>query len=156
MAEHEKAPERRLAQRALADELTALVHGREAADAAAEAAGVLFGADPLSASAEAFAVVRREVGVTTVPADALGDVIGLLARTPLAGSNGDARRTLAQRGYRVNGQVLDESTTSAGRPAPHRRPLPGAAQGQDQLPRGGMWRRRLTLVGPACRVISRP
>ena len=51
VAEHEKAPERRLAQRALADELTALVHGRDAADAAAEAAGVLFGADPLSASA---------------------------------------------------------------------------------------------------------
>ena len=112
VAEHEKAPERRLAQRALADELTALVHGRDAADAAAEAAGVLFGADPLSASPEAFAVVRREVGVTTVPAEALGDLIGLLARTPLAGSNGDARRTLAQRGYRVNGQVLDESTTS--------------------------------------------
>ncbi len=112
VAEHEKAPERRLAQRALADELTALVHGREAAAAAAEAAGVLFGADPLRASPEAFAVVRREVGVTTVPADVLGDVVAVLARTPLASSNGDARRTLAQRGYRVNGQVLDESTTS--------------------------------------------
>ena len=112
VAEHEEAPERRLAQRALADELTALVHGREAAAAAAEAAGVLFGADPLGASPEAFAVVRREVGVTTVPAEVLGDVVAVLARTPLASSNGDARRTLAQRGYRVNGQVLDESTTS--------------------------------------------
>jgi tyrosyl-tRNA synthetase len=73
---------------------------------------VLFGADPLAASAEAFSVVRREVGVTTVPADALGDVVSVLARTPLASSNSDARRTLAQRGYRVNGQVLDDTTTS--------------------------------------------
>jgi tyrosyl-tRNA synthetase len=112
VAEHDKAPERRLAQRALADELTALVHGEDAATAAAEAAAVLFGADPLGASAEAFAVVRREVGVTAVPADVLGDVVAVLARTPLASSNGDARRILAQRGFRANGQVLDESTTS--------------------------------------------
>ena len=61
---------------------------------------------------EAFAVVRREVGVTTVPVDALDDVVEVLARTPLANSRSDARRTLAQRGYRVNGQVLDDTTTS--------------------------------------------
>ena len=47
LAEHAAAPERRLAQRALADEITALVHGPEAADAAGEAADVLFGGDPL-------------------------------------------------------------------------------------------------------------
>ena len=55
------------AQRALAEELTELVHGREAARAVEEAAGVLFGGDPLAASAEGFAVVRREVGATVVP-----------------------------------------------------------------------------------------
>ena len=138
VAEHERAPERRLAQRALADELTALVHGREAADAAAEAAGVLFGADPLGASPEAFAVVRREVGVTTVPADALGDVIGLLARTP-AGRLERGRPPdpgpAGLPGQRPGARRVDDV---AGRRAPHRRPLPGAAQGQDQLPRGGM------------------
>ena len=50
VAAHEKAPERRLAQRALADELTGARpragRGRRAAD---EAADVLFGGDPLSA-----------------------------------------------------------------------------------------------------------
>jgi tyrosyl-tRNA synthetase len=112
VAEHDKAPERRLAQRALADELTSLVHGDDAAAAAGEAAEVLFGGDPLGASPEAFAVVCREVGATTVPAGVLSDVVAVLARTPLASSNGDARRTLAQRGYRVNGRVLDDATTS--------------------------------------------
>src|SRR5207249_473279 len=47
---HAAAPERRVAQRTLADELTALVHGPEAATAAAEAADVLFGGDPTHAS----------------------------------------------------------------------------------------------------------
>ncbi len=43
---HAAAPERRLAQRALADELTPLVHGPEAAAAAADGRRVLFGGDP--------------------------------------------------------------------------------------------------------------
>ena len=106
LAAHEEAPERRGAQRALAEELTELVHGREAARAVEEAASVLFGGDPLAASEEGFAVVRREVGATVVPRAALGDPVALLAQTPLASSNSDARRTLAQRGFQANGQVI--------------------------------------------------
>jgi tyrosyl-tRNA synthetase len=100
------APEQRVAQRALAGELTELVHGRDAAGAAEEAAAVLFGGDPLTASPAAFAVVRREVGSTAVAAGDLDDPVALLVRAGLASSNSDARRTLAQRGYQVNGRVL--------------------------------------------------
>jgi tyrosyl-tRNA synthetase len=103
---HEVAPEQRRAQRALAGELTELVHGPDAATAAEEAAGVLFGGDPMTASAGAFAVVRREVGSTPVTETDLDDPVGLLVRTGLAASNGDARRTMAQRGFQVNGRVL--------------------------------------------------
>src|SRR4051794_28520738 len=46
LAEHAAAPERRLAQRALAEELTTVVHGREAAATASRAAEILFGGDP--------------------------------------------------------------------------------------------------------------
>ena len=46
LAEHAAAPEQRPAQRALADEMTTLVHGADAAAAAGEAADVLFGGDP--------------------------------------------------------------------------------------------------------------
>jgi tyrosyl-tRNA synthetase len=109
---HELAPEQRRAQRALAGELTELVHGPEAAAAAGEAATVLFGGDPMAASPGAFDVVRREVGCTPVPEADLDDPVALLVRTGLAASNGDARRTMAQRGFQVNGQVLGDGEGS--------------------------------------------
>lgn len=107
---HETAPERRVGQRTLADELTHLVHGPEAAQAATAAADVLFGGDPTGASEAVLAVVQREVPSSTVSESALEDTIGLLVGAGLASSNGDARRTLAQKGYRANGNQLDENT----------------------------------------------
>ena len=38
----------------------------------------------------------------------LDDPVALLVRTGLAASNGDARRTMAQRGFQVNGRVLGD------------------------------------------------
>jgi tyrosyl-tRNA synthetase len=108
---HEVAPEQRRAQRALANELTELVHGPDAAAAAEEAATVLFGGDPAAASPDAFAVVRREVGCTRVSGAELDDPVAVLVRTGLASSNGDARRTIAQRGFHVNGRVLEDGAS---------------------------------------------
>ena len=108
---HAGAPERRLAQRALADELTELVHGPLAASAAAAAAGVLFGGDPRAASPEALALVGREVPVTRAPLDALDDVVALLVRTGLASSKGDARRGLSQAAFGANGRKLGPDDT---------------------------------------------
>jgi tyrosyl-tRNA synthetase len=104
---HASAPERRTAQRALARELTEVVHGRAAADAADEAAEVLFGGDPTTASAAALDAVAREVPSSRLPSTALEDLPELLVTTGLASSKGDARRTLEGRGYRANGQQLD-------------------------------------------------
>jgi tyrosyl-tRNA synthetase len=110
---HRAAPERRGAQRALAHDVTALVHGEEAARAADEAAEVLFGGDPSAASPAALEVVRREVPGTTIPERQLNKVVPLLVQTGLASSNSDARRTLAQRGFRANGHVLAEDDSLA-------------------------------------------
>jgi tyrosyl-tRNA synthetase len=106
LAAHAEAPERRLAQRALADELTELVHGPAAASAAAAAAEVLFGGDPTAAPAVVLAAVGREVPTTTAPPAALDDVVELLVTTGLATSKGDARRGLGQSSFRVNGRKL--------------------------------------------------
>lgn len=110
LGQHGVAPERRTAQRALADELTELVHGKEALEAARAATEVLFGGDPTAASEAALAAVAREVPSSRVHADSLSDLLGLLVSTRLATSNGDARRTLQQHGYRANGTLLGESS----------------------------------------------
>lgn len=108
VSDHQAAPERRIAQRALADELTALVHGDRAAATAAEAATVLFGSDPRAATEEAIEVVASEVPSTKVSRTALDDLPALLVATGLATSKSDARRTLAGRGFKANGQVIGE------------------------------------------------
>ena len=110
LTEHAAAPQRRHAQRALAAELTAMVHGSEAAAVTDDVAVVLFGGDPTTASAEALAAVAREVPSSSQPRAALDDTVALLVATGLASSNGDARRTLAQRGFRANGVQLDENS----------------------------------------------
>jgi tyrosyl-tRNA synthetase len=107
LAEHATAPERRTAQRALADELTALVHGAAAAAAAAGAAEVLFGGDPTTVDAEVLATVAAEIPSSRQSATVLSDVVATLVATGLASSNSDARRTLESRGFRANGQVLE-------------------------------------------------
>jgi tyrosyl-tRNA synthetase len=106
VAEHRQAPERRAAQRALADDVTTIVHGEDATRAAREAADVLFGGDPLAASPAALAALAGEVPSSREPASLLGDPVELLVRTGLASSKSDARRQLQQGGIRANGVVV--------------------------------------------------
>ncbi len=110
VAEHDKAPHERRAQRALADEMTALVHGDAAARAASSAAAVLFGGDPTLADEATLRALAAEVPHSAVDPSELSDVFAVLVRSGLASSNGDARRTIQQGGYRVNGRVLDAKT----------------------------------------------
>jgi tyrosyl-tRNA synthetase len=106
--DHSAAPERRIAQRALADELTSMVHGRAAADAAADAAAVLFGGDPTVASADALAVVAAEAPSVTLPDDFQNlRVHELLIAAGVATSNSEVGRLLAQGAVRAGNRVLD-------------------------------------------------
>lgn len=104
---HDEAPQERRAQRALADEMTELVHGADAAAAARDAAAVLFGGDPMTASEAALAAVGQEVPSSSVSADELSDAVALLAGTDLASSKSDARRLIGQGSVRVNGQPIE-------------------------------------------------
>ena len=79
-----------------------------------DAAEVLFGGDPTAASADALAVVAREVPSSKVTKPLLDDLFALLQASGLASSNGDARRGLQQKAFRANGQVLEEGITEAG------------------------------------------
>lgn len=108
LAEQRERPESRVAQRALAHEMTSIVHGAAAATAAEQAAEVLFGANPVSASLDAIRQILGEVPVTTMGTATLHDSVGVLVTTGLAASNSEARRLLQQRSVRANGEQVDE------------------------------------------------
>ena len=102
-AVHER-PEAREAQRALAEEVTALVHGSAAAAGAAEASRALFGQGDLAsldaATLEAaFADLPR---ASVASGNGLPSVLDLLVASGLSESRGQARRTLAEGGAYVN------------------------------------------------------
>jgi tyrosyl-tRNA synthetase len=99
---HAKDPSRREAQAALAREVTALVHGRGAAENAAAASAILFGTfDPHHAAPGVFAELAREIPAATVPADGLG-LVDALVRAGLVPSKSEARRQIAHGGIYLN------------------------------------------------------
>jgi len=108
MAQQMASPEKRLAQRGLADEMTTLVHGSDAAAAAREAADVLFGADPSGASQAALETVAAEVPLVDLPDSLEGvRVHELLVLAGVAKSNSDVSRLLGQGAVRAGNRVLD-------------------------------------------------
>ena len=104
---HMKAPEKRLAQRTLADEMVTLVHGAAAAAAASEAADLLFGSDPTLASETALQTLATEIPYSKIPLLELDDAIGVFAATGLVKSKSDARRTMEQGALYSNGVKLE-------------------------------------------------
>ena len=108
--ETQEHPERRTAQRTLADHMTARVHGADALRTAAEVSALLFGgSDPAALSAQALAALAAEIPFAHAKwarADGDGRSLGLqdaLVAAQLATSKSDARRTIQQGGVAVNG-----------------------------------------------------
>jgi tyrosyl-tRNA synthetase len=113
MAGHAEAPHQRDAQRRLAHELTALVHGEDAARAAATASRLLFGGEPSEAPASSFAMLERELPTGSLAARDLAAGIGpvdLLLATGLVTSRNDAIRAVTAGELRVNGRRLQEGS----------------------------------------------
>jgi tyrosyl-tRNA synthetase len=105
---HVVAPEKRLAQRALAAEMTTLVHGQTASDTAEQAAAVLFGGDPSASPAGVLAVVAAEVPCVEIPSDLEGRrVHELLIAAGVSSSNSEVGRLLTQGAVRAGNRVLD-------------------------------------------------
>ena len=108
--ETQEHPERRTAQRTLADDMTARVHGADALRTAAEVSALLFGGgDPAALSAQALEALAAEIPFAHAKwarADGDGRSLGLqdaLVSARLATSKSDARRTIQQGGVIVNG-----------------------------------------------------
>jgi tyrosyl-tRNA synthetase len=108
-----RQPDVREAQRALARELTELVHGADAAAGAAEASDALFGRGDLRSLDEA----TLEAAVADLPRaeigsdDGMPSVLDLLVASGLSDSRGAARRVLSEGGaYLNNARVSDPAT----------------------------------------------
>ncbi len=107
-------PQARLAQRALAEELTTLVHGEREMAQAVVASQALFGRGSLDELApETLRAALTEAGL--VHLDELPDVAGLLKESGLVPSMKEARRVIAEGGAYVNNTRISEvdATVSA-------------------------------------------
>jgi tyrosyl-tRNA synthetase len=107
-------PERRQAQRALAHDVTALVHGESACAAAIAAAEALFGRGDLAALDAATLAAAVEGLPSVHAADPNPLVVDLFADSGLERGKGAARRTMAEGGLYVNNvKVADPSARLA-------------------------------------------
>lgn len=105
-----KNPEARIPQKALAEELTRLVHGEEGLKKALSATQTLFGGDVSGKSAAELETIFKDVASAEMGA---GEVVGkpVFAVAAAAGmfkSNGDARRMARQGGLSLNGAKVDD------------------------------------------------
>jgi tyrosyl-tRNA synthetase len=111
-AELAQRPAARAGQRALAQELTEMVHGAEALAAVERASRALFGSDDLAevpAATLDAALRETSFGELTVAAGETVSVVDLLVVAGLAPSRGAARRTVGEGGAYVNNErVTDE------------------------------------------------
>jgi tyrosyl-tRNA synthetase len=108
MAEHAADPGRRGAQRTLAREVTATVHGAAAAEAAIQTSLALFTrSEDGTLSADAIAdMPERRVSRAQLPAGL--PVVEVLVASGLASSKADARRGIQGRGFYLNGRPIDD------------------------------------------------
>jgi tyrosyl-tRNA synthetase len=106
------APEKREAQRALARELTTMVHGAEQMSRAEHASSVLFGEGIATLGVGDVLTIFHDVPSTEVAASEARDagiaLVDLVARVQLASSKGEARRLVESGGIYVNNRRMSD------------------------------------------------
>ncbi|MGY1743746.1 MULTISPECIES: tyrosine--tRNA ligase [unclassified Blastococcus] len=114
VAESTERPASRAVQRALAEELTLLVHGPEELRQAEAAGRALFGREELSGlGPETLGAALREAGSVTVDGD-VPSVAQLLQLTGLASSLSEARRTVKEGGAYLNNERVTDAEAVPG------------------------------------------
>jgi tyrosyl-tRNA synthetase len=117
-AEHGTNPGARATHRALAREVTTLVHGAATCEDAVRASQLLFGGDPTGVSAAALRDIAAEVPGKELPratfAAAGINIVELLATTGLCPSKGQARKDVEAGGIYVNNARVTDVTCGVG------------------------------------------
>ena len=108
-------PEGRKAQQTLAREVTARVHGADAARVAEDVSRLLFAkGDPAALSTDTLDALSREVPF--VEMTEMGSAVDALIELKLAASRGAARRLIEQGGVTVNGRRVASVSDPVGDP----------------------------------------
>jgi len=122
IADHRADPGRRIVQKKLADEITTLVHSKEALEVAITASNILFGKSTkenlLKLSKQDIQEVFEGVpsfSITKADLDAGVDITDLLAeKTSIVKSKGEARRSLKENSISINKEKVSlEATVSS-------------------------------------------
>ncbi|WP_445748121.1 tyrosine--tRNA ligase [Polaribacter sp.] len=114
--EHAKAPHTRILQKRLGEEVTLLVHGKEAYENAIAASEILFGNSTASALKsldeqtflDVFDGIPQAVISSEILKDGLTMVDALAGKTNFLASNGEAKRALKENGIAVNKEKVAE------------------------------------------------
>jgi tyrosyl-tRNA synthetase len=127
-------PEQREAQRRLAFDVTARVHGEDAAREAERQGQAAFTHDLAALSADDLVAMRDQVPHVVVGEDALSDVLATAIAAGAYPSKGEARRQMANGGFYVNNQRITDPAA----------PLPEPLHGRFWVVRTG--KRNVRLV----------
>ena len=111
-SQHEAEPHARIAHKALAREVTTLVHGEEAVTEAIRASEILFGGELEGITEATFREVAGEVPTCELSTERFGGeglwLPELLHEAGLAQSRGQARKDVKGGGVYVNGKRIDD------------------------------------------------
>ncbi len=108
-AQTAEKPFLRAGQKALAQEVTTLVHGAEETERIKAASAALFGGGDLhTLSPDTLAAALREAGSTKVEGD-LPSIVDLFVATGLSKSKGEARRTVGEGGAYLNNERIENA-----------------------------------------------
>jgi len=102
----EAAPHERLAQRKVAEELTILVHGKDAYDSAVNISNALFSGDVKSLNASEINEGFKDVPSITISEDKL--LVDLLIEAGLASSKRESREFIKNNAVSVNGDKVND------------------------------------------------
>jgi len=116
-AQHNEAPHLRILQKAIAEEVTERVHGKEALETAIAASNILFGKstseDLMKLSNEDFLSIFEGVPQATVSKSEINEGISIVdllsGKTGFLSSNGEAKRELKANAISVNKDKISET-----------------------------------------------
>jgi len=103
------SPEKRLAQKKLAESLTNMIHGKEETDKAIKASNVLFGGEISGLSKQALLEIFSDVpSIKIAKEDLSAPIIELFVKAKLADSKGNARKLIENGGAYLNNEKVTD------------------------------------------------